>query len=90
MASPSSSASSARSRSPGCSIVFDPLFARNFEPRGILFAAAAMFAIGLIDDIRDISAPAKVAGTVLVAVISRVLRRHDVPLPPAVHRRAGS
>jgi UDP-GlcNAc:undecaprenyl-phosphate/decaprenyl-phosphate GlcNAc-1-phosphate transferase len=49
--------------------VFDPLFARNFEPRGILFAAAAMFAVGLIDDVRDISAPAKVAGTVVVAVI---------------------
>ena len=28
-----------------------------------------MFAVGLIDDVRDISAPAKVAGTVVVAVI---------------------
>jgi UDP-GlcNAc:undecaprenyl-phosphate GlcNAc-1-phosphate transferase len=49
--------------------VFDPLFARNFEPRGILFAAAAMFLLGLVDDVRDISAPAKVAGTVVAAVI---------------------
>jgi UDP-GlcNAc:undecaprenyl-phosphate/decaprenyl-phosphate GlcNAc-1-phosphate transferase len=48
---------------------FDPLFARNFEPRGVLFAAAVMFAVGLIDDIRDISAPAKVAGTVVVGAI---------------------
>lgn len=48
---------------------FDPLFARNFEPRGVLFAAAVMFAVGLLDDVRDISAPAKVAGTVVVGAI---------------------
>jgi UDP-GlcNAc:undecaprenyl-phosphate/decaprenyl-phosphate GlcNAc-1-phosphate transferase len=44
---------------------FDPLFARNSEPRGVLVAAAIMFTVGLLDDIRDISAPAKVFGTVL-------------------------
>ena len=32
---------------------FDPLFARNSEPRGVLIAAALMFLIGLIDDIRE-------------------------------------
>ena len=48
---------------------FDPLFARNSEPRGVLFAAALMFLVGFIDDIREISAPAKVAGTVLVGAV---------------------
>lgn len=48
---------------------FDPLFARNSEPRGVLFAAAVMFVVGFIDDIRDISAPAKVAGTVAVGAV---------------------
>jgi UDP-GlcNAc:undecaprenyl-phosphate/decaprenyl-phosphate GlcNAc-1-phosphate transferase len=49
--------------------VFDPLFARNSEPKGILFAAALMFVVGFIDDVREISAPAKVAGTVLVGAV---------------------
>jgi UDP-GlcNAc:undecaprenyl-phosphate/decaprenyl-phosphate GlcNAc-1-phosphate transferase len=49
--------------------VFDPLFARNFEPRGVLIAASIMFVVGLLDDVRDISAPAKVVGTVLASVV---------------------
>ena len=48
---------------------FDALFARNSEPRGVLFAASLMFLVGLIDDIRELSAPAKVFGTVLVGAI---------------------
>jgi UDP-GlcNAc:undecaprenyl-phosphate GlcNAc-1-phosphate transferase len=48
--------------------VFDPLYARNFEPRGVLIAAAIIFAVGLLDDVRELSAPAKVAGTVLAAI----------------------
>ncbi len=48
---------------------FDPIFARNSEPRGVLFAAGLMFIIGFIDDIREISAPAKMIGTVLVGVV---------------------
>ena len=48
---------------------FDPLFARNSEPRGVLIAAAVMFAVGLLDDVRDLSAPAKVAGTVCVGAV---------------------
>jgi len=48
---------------------FDPLFARNSEPRGVLFAVALMFLIGLIDDVRELSAPARVAGTVAVGAI---------------------
>lgn len=48
---------------------FDPLFARNSEPRGVLYAAAVMFLVGFIDDIREISAPGKVVGTVLAGAI---------------------
>ena len=48
---------------------FDPLFASNSEPLGVLYAAALMFTIGFIDDIREISAPAKVVGTVMVGVV---------------------
>jgi UDP-GlcNAc:undecaprenyl-phosphate GlcNAc-1-phosphate transferase len=46
---------------------FDPIFARNDEPRGVVFAASLMFLVGLFDDIREISAPAKVLGTIAVA-----------------------
>ncbi|HEX2782257.1 MAG TPA: MraY family glycosyltransferase [Ilumatobacteraceae bacterium] len=47
---------------------FDSIFARNTdEPRGLLLAAALMFLVGLIDDIREISAPAKVIGTIAAA-----------------------
>jgi UDP-GlcNAc:undecaprenyl-phosphate GlcNAc-1-phosphate transferase len=49
--------------------VFDPIFARNSEPRGILIAAVLMFFVGFIDDIREISAPAKVVGTVVVGSV---------------------
>lgn len=48
---------------------FDPLFARNSEPKGVLVAATVMFVVGFIDDVREISAPAKVVGTVLVGVV---------------------
>jgi UDP-GlcNAc:undecaprenyl-phosphate GlcNAc-1-phosphate transferase len=45
------------------------LFAGNSEPLGVVLAAAAIFAVGLIDDVRDMSAPAKMAGQVLAASI---------------------
>jgi UDP-GlcNAc:undecaprenyl-phosphate/decaprenyl-phosphate GlcNAc-1-phosphate transferase len=48
---------------------FDTIFARNDEPRGVLFAASLMFMVGLVDDIREISAPAKVVGTMAVAAV---------------------
>jgi len=47
---------------------FDPLFARNSEPQGVLVAAAIIIAVGLIDDVRGLSAPAKVTGTVLAGL----------------------
>ncbi|MEQ1872875.1 MAG: MraY family glycosyltransferase [Ilumatobacteraceae bacterium] len=39
------------------------------EPRGVLIAATLMFLVGFVDDIYEISAPAKVVGTVIVAVV---------------------
>ncbi len=46
-----------------------PMFRGSSEPLGLILGAAAIFAVGLIDDFRDMSAPAKVAGQVLAAVI---------------------
>jgi len=46
---------------------FDTIFARNDEPRGVILAASLMFVVGLFDDVREISAPAKVIGTIGVA-----------------------
>ncbi len=45
------------------------LFASSSEPLGVLLAAAAIFVIGLLDDVRDMSPPAKMAGQVLAACI---------------------
>ncbi len=46
----------------------DVLFESNSEPWGVLIAATIIFGVGFIDDIREISAPAKVFGTVLAGV----------------------
>ncbi len=43
---------------------FDAQFASNSEPLGVLVAAAIVFGTGFLDDIRDISPPAKVFGIV--------------------------
>jgi UDP-GlcNAc:undecaprenyl-phosphate GlcNAc-1-phosphate transferase len=45
------------------------VFANSSEPLGVVLAGAAIFAVGLIDDVRDMSAPAKIAGQVLAASI---------------------
>jgi UDP-GlcNAc:undecaprenyl-phosphate/decaprenyl-phosphate GlcNAc-1-phosphate transferase len=45
------------------------LFQSSSEPLGVVLAAGAIFAVGLIDDAREMSAPAKVAGEVLAASI---------------------
>lgn len=49
--------------------VFDPLYADFSELRGVLFAATVIFVVGFIDDIREISAPAKVIGTIAAGAI---------------------
>ena len=48
---------------------FDVLFENNSEPLGVLIAATIIFVVGFIDDIREVSAPAKVAGTVLAGIV---------------------
>ena len=45
------------------------LFRGSSEPLGLILGAAAIFVVGVIDDFRDMSAPAKVAGEVLAATI---------------------
>jgi UDP-GlcNAc:undecaprenyl-phosphate/decaprenyl-phosphate GlcNAc-1-phosphate transferase len=45
------------------------VFENSSEPLGVVLAAAAIFTVGLIDDVRDMSAPAKMAGQVLAASI---------------------
>ena len=47
---------------------FEPLFASNSEPLGVLIAAIIIFGTGFLDDIRELSAPAKVFGTVLAGI----------------------
>src|SRR4051812_28273723 len=48
---------------------FSMLFARNSEPLGVLLAAVVVFGVGLFDDVHEISAPAKVTGTVVGGLI---------------------
>jgi UDP-GlcNAc:undecaprenyl-phosphate/decaprenyl-phosphate GlcNAc-1-phosphate transferase len=45
------------------------IFAGSSEPLGVVLAAAVIYLFGLVDGVRDISAPAKVAGQVLAAMI---------------------
>ncbi|MGQ0743924.1 MAG: glycosyltransferase family 4 protein [Acidimicrobiales bacterium] len=39
------------------------------EPRGLMLAAAVMLGVGMLDDLRDVSAPAKLAGQVLAGSV---------------------
>ena len=48
---------------------FRTVFAGSSEPLGVVLAGAAIFVVGMIDDAREMSAPAKVAGQVLAASI---------------------
>jgi UDP-GlcNAc:undecaprenyl-phosphate GlcNAc-1-phosphate transferase len=45
------------------------VFVASSEPLGVVLAAAAIFGVGLVDDVRDMSPPAKIAGQVLAASI---------------------
>lgn len=44
---------------------FREMFDGSSEPAGIILAAGVMFAVGGLDDLRDVSPPAKIAGMVL-------------------------
>ncbi len=46
-----------------------PLFRGSSEPTGLILGAGVIFVVGIIDDLREMSAPAKVAGEVLAATI---------------------
>ena len=47
---------------------FDVLFTSNSEPIGVLIAATVIYVVGFVDDVRGLSPPAKVAGTVLAGL----------------------
>lgn len=47
---------------------FDELFTSNSEPIGVVLAATIIYIVGFVDDIRGLSPPAKVAGTVLAGL----------------------
>ena len=48
---------------------FHAMFSGNSEPLGVVLAAAVILAVGLADDLREMSAPAKVAGQVLAGTL---------------------
>ena len=52
---------------------FHEMFTDNTEPIGLLLAAAVMFVVGAIDDIRPVSPPAKIAGQVLSGSVLSLL-----------------
>lgn len=52
---------------------FDPVFRGTSEPLGILVCAVITFAVGQIDDVRDLSPPSKMAGQVLGASLMSLL-----------------
>lgn len=45
------------------------IFSGTTEPIGVLIAAVAILVLGTVDDVREVSAPAKLAGTVVCASI---------------------
>jgi UDP-GlcNAc:undecaprenyl-phosphate GlcNAc-1-phosphate transferase len=47
---------------------FDVLFESNSELVGVLLAATIIYLVGFVDDVRGLSPPAKVAGTVLAGL----------------------
>ncbi len=72
---------------------FHDVFSGSSEPLGVVLAGAAIFAVGMIDDARDMSAPAKVAGQVLAASIlyflGDTLWQFKVPLAGIVSLNPG-
>ena len=51
---------------------FDAVFEGSTEPLGVVIAAVIIFVVGLIDDFREVSAPAKIAGMVLAGSVLSV------------------
>jgi len=46
-----------------------PVFRGNSEPIGLVLGAAVIFAVGTFDDLREMSAPAKMSGQVLAGTV---------------------
>ena len=63
---------------------FHEMFDDASEPLGLLLAAGVMFVVGAVDDLREVSPPAKIAGQVLAGSVLSLLRRHDALLPRPV------
>ena len=53
---------------------FSEMFSSSSEPIGLILAAGIIFAFGAMDDIREVSPPAKIAGQVQGAPLVRVPR----------------
>lgn len=52
-----------------CMGSFDVVFTGSTEPLGLVLAAIVIAVVGVIDDLKDVSAPAKIAGIVLAASV---------------------
>ncbi|HET9060313.1 MAG TPA: undecaprenyl/decaprenyl-phosphate alpha-N-acetylglucosaminyl 1-phosphate transferase [Acidimicrobiales bacterium] len=48
---------------------FSVVFKGNSAPMGVVLAATVMFGVGFLDDVRDMSPPAKLAGQILAAMV---------------------
>lgn len=48
---------------------FAPVFKGNSAPFGVVLAATVMFSVGLADDVRELSPPAKLSGQVLAGTL---------------------
>lgn len=48
---------------------FRPMFENSSEPLGVMIAAVVILGVGVLDDLREVSAPAKVAGQVLAGSV---------------------
>jgi UDP-GlcNAc:undecaprenyl-phosphate GlcNAc-1-phosphate transferase len=48
---------------------FRPVFRGNSEPIGVVVGAAIIFTVGMVDDLREVSAPAKMSGQVLAGTV---------------------
>ncbi|HSS11889.1 MAG TPA: MraY family glycosyltransferase [Acidimicrobiales bacterium] len=48
---------------------FHAVFRQSSEPLGVVLGAAVIVAVGLVDDVREVSAPAKMSGQVLAGTI---------------------
>ena len=48
---------------------FAPVFRSNSEPIGVLVAAVIVYLVGFIDDVRELSPPAKITGIVVAGMV---------------------